>query len=154
MIGIFDSGSGGLSFLDECRKVLPEYDYIYFGDYKNCPYGNRQKSEIVDLTRAGVLRLKNAGAKIVILACNTATWAAIRELQSEEKILGVKVLGVTIPGAEAVLENNFKKIAVFATQASANNNLYKNRVHILDNSVSVTEIGMPTLALHIEHFLS
>lgn len=97
MIGIFDSGSGGLTFLHECEKLLPEYDYLYFGDFENCPYGPRPKSEILDLTRNGVKRLRDAGASIVILACNTATWAAIRELQDEEKILGVKVLGVTIP---------------------------------------------------------
>lgn len=140
MIGIFDSGSGGLTLLAEMQKILPEYDYIYFGDYKNCPYGNKDKSEILHLTRNGVIKLRDAGAKIVILACNTATWASIRELQSEENILGVKVLGVTIPGAERVVEERYKTIAVFATQASAQNNLYKERVHILDVSVDVTEI--------------
>lgn len=154
MIWIFDSGSGWLSFLDACKKELPEYDYIYFGDFKNCPYGNREKNEILDLTRSGVLKLKNTGAKIVILACNTATWASIRELQKEEKILWVKILGVTIPGAEKIIEEKYKKVAVFATQASIDNHLYKERVHILDDNIDVQEIAMPELAVLTEKYLA
>lgn len=97
MIGIFDSGSGGLTFLKECQKLLPNYDYIYFGDYKNCPYGSKSRAEILYLTKNGVQKLANSGAKLVILACNTATWAAIRDLQNDNNFKNIKILGVTIP---------------------------------------------------------
>lgn len=89
----------------------------------------------------------------MILACNTATWAAIRDLQNDESLKEVKILGVTIPGAECIVEQNFKKIAVFATQASIDNHLYKDRVHILDESVLVQEMALPELAIMVEKFL-
>lgn len=154
MIGIFDSGSGGLTFLNAVKKILPQYDYCYFWDYENCPYGNKNSDEIRILVRNAVIKLKNAWAKIVILACNTATAHAIKSLQKDEKILWVKVLGVTIPGAERVLEENFKKITVIATNSSVRNRLYKKRVKILDESVEVQEIGMENLAKDIELMLT
>ncbi|RAL56363.1 glutamate racemase [Candidatus Gracilibacteria bacterium GN02-873] len=153
MIGIFDSGSGGLTFYNEVKKLLPEYDYIYFGDYKNCPYGNKNSQEIIQLTTEGVLKLKNAGVKIIILACNTATANAIKILQKNEKILGVKILGVTIPGAEKIFDLRCKKVVIFATKSSVNSLVYTKRIHLLDENIQVQEIALPELAGFIEQFL-
>lgn len=83
MIGIFDSGSGGLTFLAAMRRRYPDYDYLYFGDYDNCPYGDRTPEEIQTLTISGVQKLFDAGASIVILACNTASAWTLRRMQTE-----------------------------------------------------------------------
>lgn len=153
MIWIFDSGSGGLTFLNEAKKILGEYDFVYFWDYENCPYGNKTSGEIYNLTKSWVLKLKDAWAKIVILACNTATSNSIRKLQEQENELWIKVLWVTIPWAEKVKEENFKKISVIATNSSVKNKLYKTRVWILDRSVEVQEIWLENLAILVEDFL-
>lgn len=153
MIWIFDSWSGWKTFLKEAKKILDDYDFVYFWDYENCPYWNKTPKEIFELTKAWVLKLKKAWAKIVILACNTATSNSIKKLQQDEKNLWVKVLWVTIPWAERVLEKKYKKISVIATNSSVKNKLYKTRVWILDREVQVQEIWLENLAILVEDFL-
>lgn len=139
MIGIFDSGSGGLTFLAAMRQRFPEGGYLYFADYEHCPYGDRAPDEIRFYTSVGVKKLFDAGATIVILACNTASAWSLRYLQSEiypEK----KILGVTIPGAERVVENGLKKIVVFATEQTVKSRTYSERMHLLDQHIQVEEI--------------
>lgn len=82
MIGIFDSGSGGLSFLAALRRSHPEWSYVYHADYDHCPYGEKTADEIYDLTYRGVTKLFDAGAQIVILACNTASAWSLRRFQN------------------------------------------------------------------------
>lgn len=153
MIWVFDSWSWWLTFLENAKKICDWYDFLYFGDFKNCPYGNKSFEEIFSLTKSWVLKLKNAWAQIVILACNTATSCAIRKLQSQEKEIGVKVLWVTIPWAEKIIEQWYKKVTVFATKFSIDNKLYKTRVKILDENIKVQEIWFEKLAEMIEEFL-
>lgn len=83
MIGIFDSGSGGLTFLAAMKRRYPEWSYLYHADYQHCPFGDRPPEEIQALTIIGVQRLFDAGASIVILACNTASAWTLRKLQNE-----------------------------------------------------------------------
>lgn len=83
MIGVFDSGLGGLTVLKEITKVLPEYDYLYFGDTLHVPYGNRSDKAIYDLTKNACDYLFDHGCKLIIIACNTATAKALRRLQQE-----------------------------------------------------------------------
>ena len=82
-IGIFDSGSGGLSVLREIRKILPEQRYIYFSDNAHCPYGEKSAEYITDRCRAITDMMLSEGASAVVVACNTATAAAIATLRSE-----------------------------------------------------------------------
>ena len=82
-IGIFDSGSGGLSVLREIRKILPEQRYIYFSDNAHCPYGEKSAQYIIDRCRAITDMMLSEGASAVVVACNTATAAAIATLRSE-----------------------------------------------------------------------
>lgn len=153
MIWIFDSGSWWKTLLSELEIVLPDYDYLYSWDYENCPYGNKSWEEIYNLTKLWVLKLKKAGAKLIILACNTAISNSIRKLQQNEKELWVKVLWVTIPWAEKIVEKNIKKVSVLATHSSVKNKLYKSRVGILDKSVEVQEIWLKDLAYLVEKYL-
>ncbi|OIP52255.1 glutamate racemase [Candidatus Gracilibacteria bacterium CG2_30_37_12] len=149
MIGFFDSGIGGLTVLEEFRKILPEYNYLYFGDNARCPYGGLDDTTIRQYTEEGVQFLFDQGATIVILACNTATAHAIRYLQ-QVKFPDRKILGVTIPGAERILEGNYRKVGVLATESTVKNRAYKDRVHIIDNTIKIQEIAAPELVPLIE----
>lgn len=80
-IGVFDSGYGGLTILEEFRKKLPGYDYLYLGDNARAPYGNRSFDMVYEFTRQAVRFLFDQGCSLVILACNTASAKALRTIQ-------------------------------------------------------------------------
>ena len=124
MIGIFDSGFGGLQTMKYFQAKYPQYNYIFLADSQNCPYGSKSGEEIKKLTYQWLHRLFDNGAKIVILACNTAAAYTIRARQ--EEFPQKKVLSITIPGIERILENNRadKNIWVLATQATILSNIY------------------------------
>jgi glutamate racemase len=112
MIGVFDSGFGGLTIFREFLKTLPQYDYIYLGDNARAPYGNRSHEAVKRFTEQGVNYLFDKGCKLVIIACNTASSNVLRELQEEylrnpapeiaAKMKGRKILGVIRPMVEEV----------------------------------------------------
>jgi len=143
MIGVFDSGSGGLTILDALREKLPDQDFFYLGDHANAPYGHRSNEQIVDLTRCAVDRLMAEGCKLVILACNTAAAIALRTLQQswlpatypENRILGVLVPMVEalsgVPWSQEHPEDTSQPeqtIILFATQKTVESNAYKDEV--------------------------
>ena len=130
-------------------SVLPEYDYLYLADSARAPYGTRDSESILRFSVECVRFLFDHGAQIVIIACNTATAHAIRPLQ-QEFFPDKKILGVTIPGAEKVVEAGYKKIGVIATSSTVKQKAYKERVHILDASVIVQELDAPLLVPLIE----
>src|SRR5260221_9756417 len=107
-IGVFDSGIGGLTVHHALVRRLPGADFVYLADQANTPYGGRPGEEIVDLTRAGVVRLFDAGCDLVILACNTAAAVALRRLQQTwlpgyrpDPGPPVNILGIIVPTIEA-----------------------------------------------------
>lgn len=105
MIGVFDSGVGGLSILKKFLENLPEYNYYYLGDNNKAPYGDLNFSDIYNNTLAGVEFLFKSGCELVIIACNTASAKALRKIQQEVLPLYYpekKVLGIIIPTVEAV----------------------------------------------------
>jgi len=118
MIGIFDSGFGGLSTLKELIHLLPEHYYIYFGDNARAPYGSRSTEMIRRFTEQGVDFLFSQGAHIVLIACNTASSDALQYLQ--HKYNGKKkVLGVLIPAVEQALQKSrYGRIGLIATQST------------------------------------
>ncbi|MEK7088655.1 MAG: glutamate racemase, partial [Patescibacteria group bacterium] len=111
-IGIFDSGLGGLIIAKAIRKAMPEYDYVYLGDTKRVPYGNRSHDAVFEFTKEAVEYLfKKEDCVLIIIACNTSSARALRRIQQEylphynatRKLMGEserKVLGVLIPTAE------------------------------------------------------
>ena len=128
-VGIFDSGLGGLTVLDAVAKRLPDVPLAYLGDNANAPYGVRDADDIYDLTTAGVGRLFDEGCDLVVLACNTASAAALRRMQEGWVPQGKRVLGVFVPLIEALTERNWgdnspprevatKHVALFATPAT------------------------------------
>ncbi len=114
-IGIFDSGVGGLSVWREVRKALPGESLIYFGDGLNCPYGGRTREEIVDLVTTAVEWLAGQRAKLVVIACNTATAAAIDIVRGRFDIPIVGMLPAIKPAAASTKTG---VVAVLATDSS------------------------------------
>jgi len=105
MIGVFDSGHGGLTILDELSAALPRQTFVYLGDHAHAPYGSRSGAEIYELTRRSVERLFEMGCRLVILACNTASAIALRKLQQEWLAThwpDHRILGVVVPTIEAI----------------------------------------------------
>ncbi|MCP5037047.1 MAG: glutamate racemase [Rhodobacteraceae bacterium] len=128
-VGVFDSGLGGLTVLDAVAKRLPDVDFVYYGDNANAPYGVRDADDVLALTRAAVSRLWDEGCDLVILACNTASAAALRRMQEGGLPEGKRVLGVFVPLIEALTERDWgdnspprevdvKHVALFATPAT------------------------------------
>ena len=128
-IGVFDSGLGGLTVLNAAQKRLPDVPFIYFGDNAHAPYGVRDAEDIYNLTKEHVAWLWNNGCDLVILACNTASAAALRRIQEEGVPDGKRVLGVFVPLIEALTERHWgdnspprevdvKTVALFATPAT------------------------------------
>lgn len=128
-VGIFDSGLGGLTVLDAVSRRLPEVPFVYFGDNAHAPYGVRTADDIFNLTCAATERLWAEGCDLVILACNTASAAALRRMQDTWIPPGKRVLGVFVPLIEALTERQWgdnspprevavKHVALFATPAT------------------------------------
>ena len=105
MIGVFDSGFGGLSILKDLRRVLPEYDFVYLGDNARAPYGSRTFETIYRYTLQSVRLLFERGCDLVILACNTASARALRSIQQQVlpfEFPDRRVLGIIRPTAEEI----------------------------------------------------
>lgn len=152
MIGFFDSGLGGLTVLKEVEKVLPEHSYIYLGDNARTPYGCRSEKIIYEYTCEGIDELFSCGAKLVVLACNTASAVALRKIQQEylpKHHPDKKVLGIVIPIVEEV-GNVYKKIGVFATEATVKSDSFKEEIAKISSSVEVVQQACPLLVPIIE----
>lgn len=128
-VGIFDSGLGGLTVLDAVVKKLPDVPFVYLGDNAHAPYGVRTHDDIFNLTVAATERLWQEGCDLVILACNTASAAALKRMQETWLPPHKRVLGVIVPMIEALTERQWgdnspprevavKHVALFATPAT------------------------------------
>ena len=121
-IGVYDSGFGGLSVWRELHKRLPNESLIYLGDGKNCPYGGRPREEIISFAEAAVERLVEAGAKMVVVGCNTATTAAIDHLRA--KWADMPIVGLEPAVKPACLTTQTRRIAVLATAHSLQSEMF------------------------------
>ena len=128
-VGVFDSGLGGLTVMDALQKRLPGVPFVYLGDNAHAPYGVRTPDDIFNLTCAATERLWAEGCDLVILACNTASAAALKRMQETWLPEGKRVLGVFVPLIEALTERQWgdnspprevavKHVALFATPAT------------------------------------
>ena len=174
-IGVFDSGVGGLTVHRELTTRFPTRDFIYLGDQAHAPYGGRNGEDIVELTRAGCERLFEAGASVVVLACNTASAIALRRLQQtwipgmREKLgRPVNVLGIIVPTIEAATglpwsyeaERNGRNegqkkqaldiTGVFCTAATAMSRVYEIEIDKRREDLAVFTEACPGLAGLIE----
>ena len=147
-IGVFDSGVGGLTVLHECLVTLPHEDFVYLGDGARLPYGPRPLGELRRFAREIGLFLEAQGVKLVVVACNSATAAALPELQTE---LRVPVVGVIAPEAHAAVQaTRNRRIGLLATQATVSSGRYEELVRALDAGADVLSIACPRLVPLIE----
>ena len=146
-IAVFDSGYGGLTVLNKIRKHLPQYDYIYLGDNARTPYGTRSFEVVYEYTLQAVRRLFDMGAHLVILACNTASAKALRNIQQKDLPLidpHRRVLGVIRPSVEKVGELcNSGHIGVLGTTGTVQSESYILEIHKLFPNISVTQEACP-----------
>jgi glutamate racemase len=170
-IGVFDSGVGGLTVHRALVDRLPTADFIYLADQANAPYGGRPGEEIVDLTRAGCIRLFEAGASLVVLACNTASAIVLRRLQQtwlpgyrRQTGRALNVLGIIVPTIEAATglpweheaERRGDKIekldilGVFSTPGTAGSRVFEIEIDKRKQDLAVFSEPCPNLARMIE----
>ena len=127
-IGIFDSGYGGLTILNEIRSRMPEYDYLYLGDNARAPYGTRSFEIVYEFTREAVLHLFEQGCELVILACNTASAKALRTIQQQDlpRIApDRRVLGVIRPTVEKIGEiTRSRSVGILGTPGTIQSESY------------------------------
>ncbi|OLS52009.1 glutamate racemase [Rhodovulum sulfidophilum] len=138
-VGVFDSGLGGLTVLDAVARRLPEVPFVYFGDNAHAPYGIRDAEDVYRLTTDAVTCLFDAGCDLAILACNTASAAALRRMQESWVPKDKRVLGVFVPLIEALTERQWgdnspprevavKHVALFATPATVSSRAFQREL--------------------------
>ena len=154
-IGVFDSGYGGLSVLKELQKTLPMYDYLYLGDNARAPYGSRSFDVIYEYTWEAVQHLFNEGCSLVILACNTASAKALRNIQQKQLPLlpeTKRVLGVIRPSTEALERSTSSKhIGILATDGTVKSESYLIELEKMSPELIVTQQACPMWVPLIEN---
>jgi glutamate racemase len=146
-IGIFDSGYGGLTIFDCIRQALPHYDYVYLGDNARAPYGTRSFEVVCRFTRQAVFRLFDEGCALVILACNTASAKALRNIQQKDLPRldpALRVLGVIRPTVEVIDSiSQTKHVGVLGTTGTITSESYTLEIRRLFPHITVTGEACP-----------
>ena len=120
-IGIFDSGIGGISILEKLKQLLPNENFIYLADNRNCPYGSKSKKEIISLSKKNCEKLIELNCKIIIIACNTSTTNSIKKLR---EIIAIPIIGIE-PGLKpAIHYTKTKNIGILATEKTLGSKLF------------------------------
>ncbi|MEE1276928.1 MAG: glutamate racemase [Fibrobacteraceae bacterium] len=147
MIGVFDSGFGGLTILKELQKSLPEYDFVYLGDNARAPYGARSFDTIYSYTLQAVQALFDLGCPLVILACNTVSAKALRTIQQNDlpKIAPQnRVLGIVRPTAECIGEfSESGHVGIFATPGTVSSESYLMEISHFSPNLVVSQQACP-----------
>lgn len=151
MIGVFDSGYGGLSVLRHLLAAFPDRDFVYLGDSGRAPYGGRDIHTLLDFSEQAVERLFEEGCSLVIVACNTVSCVALRHLQTHycPPQGDRRILGVTIPAAEAAVAHSAGHIGVIATRRTITSGTYPTEIGKLGPH-QVTSRAAPLLASIVE----
>jgi glutamate racemase len=147
-IGVFDSGTGGLTVLHECLVTMPHEDFVYLGDHARLPYGPRPLEEVRSYALEIGRYLERQGVKLVLVACNSATSAGLPEVQ---EALSVPVVGVIQPEAHAAVQaTRNRRIGLLATKATVEAGRYAEFVAALDAGAELTALACPRLVPLIE----
>jgi glutamate racemase len=147
-IGVFDSGMGGLTVLHECLVTMPHEDFVYLGDAARLPYGPRPLDEVRRFSLEIAGYLESQGVKLILVACNSATSAALPDLQER---ISVPVVGVITPEAHAAVQaTRNRRIGLMATEATVGAGRYAELVHTLDAGTQFFPIACPRLVPLIE----
>ena len=143
-IGLFDSGIGGTSIWREIHQLLPNENTIYLADSKNAPYGQKSKEEIIQLSIKNTEFLLNENCKVIIVACNTATTNAIKELREK---FSVPFIGIEPAIKPAALNSKTHKIGILATKGTLNSELFHKKVSQFQEIKIIEQIGFGLVEL-------
>lgn len=148
-LGVFDSGVGGLTVVKEIRKVLPGEDIIYLGDTARCPYGPKPLNQVRKFAIEISDYLVGQNVKALVVACNTASAAALTEIK--ERYAGMTVVGVIIPGARAAVKyTKNKKVGVIGTVGTISSGSYEKAILELDKEIKVFSKATPDFVEFVE----
>ena len=140
-IGIFDSGIGGLTVVKSVLRLMPNENIVYFGDTARVPYGSKSNETVVEYSIQAANFLLRKNIKLLVVACNTASSVALKELR---KFLTIPVIGMIEPGAKMALQESKKGIVgVIGTRATINNKAYAQELKKLNPKVKVFEQACP-----------
>ena len=152
-IGLFDSGLGGLTILRAVVKQLPQYDYVYYGDTANLPYGDKSEAEIYALSVAAMDYLFGEGCALIIVACNTASAETLRKLQDEylpKHYPERRILGVIIPTVETLITDGVEAALLLATKRTVESQKYERELQKRASVLSLHSVAAPELVPLIE----
>jgi glutamate racemase len=150
-IAFFDSGIGGITVLHEALRLLPHEDYIYYADTLNAPYGTREKHEVKKLVSDAVGFIVHQGVKAVVIACNTATSAAVEDLR---RLYSIPIIGME-PAVKPAVEKNgrdHKRVIVTATPLTLKEEKLRNLIDRVDNEHIVDLLPLPELVKFAERY--
>ncbi len=147
-IGVFDSGVGGISVLRELVALMPNENYIFFGDSANAPYGTKTLDEVVELTCKDAAFLYEQGVKAIVVACNTATSAGVKILR--EHYTTIPVIGIEPALKPAVLSAKHPTVLVMATPMTLREEKFKNLMHRFEQDAKIIPLPCPGLVEFIE----
>lgn len=147
-IGVFDSGVGGVSVLSELISVMPNEDFLYFGDSYNAPYGTKSNDEILKLSKACTKKLLDMGAKAIVIACNTATSVAVKHLR--EKYSSIPIIGIEPAIKPAAEYKKNSKILVMATPMTLKKEKFRNLMKNFSDNDEIIPLPCPGLVELIE----
>ncbi len=135
-IGMFDSGIGGITIYEEIHKLLPNESIIYLADSKNAPYGQKSKEEIIEFSFKNTDYLLNKGCKLIVVACNTASTNAVKELREKYDVPFIRIQPAIKPAA---LKSKTKVVGILATESTLSSNLYNETSQKFAQGVLVIE---------------
>ena len=147
-IGVFDSGVGGISVLRELMALMPNENYIFFGDSANAPYGTKTLDEVVKLTCKDAAYLYEQGVKAIVVACNTATSAGVKILR--ERYTDIPVIGIEPALKPAVLSAKHPTVLVMATPMTLREEKFQNLMHRYEQDAEIIPLPCPGLVEFIE----
>lgn len=148
MIGIFDSGIGGLTVVRALMEHLPGYDIIYFGDTARTPYGSKSPKTVIGYSLENTDFLFKKGAKIVITACNTASSVA---MESMTERFDMPIFEVITPAVECSIKTSKKlRVGVIGTRATINSGIYEKKIHRINSKAKVYSVACPLLVPLVE----
>lgn len=146
-IGMFDSGCGGLTVLKQYTKLMPNENFIYYGDTAHLPYGDKSPEKIIEYCDEIVRFLINKNVKMIIIACGTASATAYEYLKNKYDI---EIRNIIMPTAKSIKEEN---IGVIATQATIKSNAWEKAIHTFSPNTKVTSVACPLFVPIIENGL-
>lgn len=147
-IGVIDSGVGGLTVVNEIIRQLPNERIVYLGDTKRCPYGSREEAEIRAFTYSMVKKMMTYDLKILVIACNTATAYALKDIR---QALNIPVIGVIKPGSRAAISvTETQRIGIIGTEATIKSKAYEYSLKEINSNLEVERLACPSFVPMIE----